>query len=149
MTSYRPVIADDIPAVARINVDVWRTTYRDIVPAEFLSGLDYRQAEERWERFLQRPASIAIAAELEGSVIGYLMAGRERSGNERYPGEIYALYLRDEHQRRGIGRGLIEATREAIGPASLLLTAAPDAVSFYEHIAMPRVTDAFRYAPRG
>ena len=66
----------------------------------------------------------------------------------------YCAYLADLAVDRrlhghGIGRGLIEATREAIGPASLLLTAAPDAVSFYEHIAMPRVTDAFRYAPRG
>jgi GNAT superfamily N-acetyltransferase len=66
----------------------------------------------------------------------------------------YCAYLADLAVDRGmhghgIGRGLIEETRTAIGPASLLLTAAPDAVSFYEHIAMPRVTDAFRYAPRG
>jgi len=46
----------------------------------------------------------------------------------------------------GIGQGLIAATRVAVGPqASLLLTAAPDAVGFYERIAMPRVPDAFRY----
>jgi hypothetical protein len=32
------------------------------------------------------------------------------------------------------------------GPeASLLLTAAPGAVTFYDHIGMPRVADAFRY----
>ncbi|MCJ2034137.1 GNAT family N-acetyltransferase [Methylobacterium sp. J-068] len=45
-----------------------------------------------------------------------------------------------------VGQGLIAATRAAVGPqASLLLTAAPDAVTFYDHIGMPRVPDAFRY----
>ena len=124
MIDIRPVASADISSVARINVDVWRTTYRGLVPDAFLAGLDYRQAEERWERFLQRPGAIALVAELEGSVVGYVMAGRERSGNEHYTGEIYAIYIRDEHQGHGIGRALLLATSTALrlaGMESLLV----------------------------
>nr|WP_246732835.1 GNAT family N-acetyltransferase [Methylobacterium sp. BTF04] len=63
----------------------------------------------------------------------------------------FCAYLSDlavcrSAQGLGIGQGLIEATRAAVGPqASVLLTAAPDAITFYDHIGMPRVPDAFRY----
>ncbi|KQT73821.1 GCN5 family acetyltransferase [Methylobacterium sp. Leaf465] len=64
---------------------------------------------------------------------------------------VFCAYLSDlavsrSAQGLGIGRGLLAATRAAVGPqASLLLTAAPGAVSFYDRIGMPRVADAFRY----
>lgn len=63
----------------------------------------------------------------------------------------FCAYLSDlavcrSAQGLGIGQGLIAKTRAAVGPeASLLLTAAPDAIGFYDHIGMPRVPDAFRY----
>lgn len=63
----------------------------------------------------------------------------------------FCAYLSDlavcrSAQGLGVGQGLIAKTRAAVGPeASLLLTAAPDAIGFYDHIGMPRVPDAFRY----
>lgn len=63
----------------------------------------------------------------------------------------YCAYVSDlavdqAMQGRGIGKGLLDAVREKVGPeCSVLLTAAPAAVAFYERIGMPRVADAFRY----
>lgn len=63
----------------------------------------------------------------------------------------YCCYLSDlavdkNYQGQGIGRQLIEATREAAGPESMcLLVSAPDAISFYETIGMPRTNNAFLY----
>ena len=47
-------------------------------------------------------------------------------------------------QGLGIGGGLLDAVRHAVGPGvTVLLASVPDAVGFYEHAGMDRVPDAF------
>lgn len=49
-------------------------------------------------------------------------------------------------QGRGVGRQLLRAVRDELGPkVTLVLAAVPDAVSFYEKAGMPRMPDAFFY----
>lgn len=63
----------------------------------------------------------------------------------------YACYLSDlavdaVFQGRGIGRRLIDLTREAAGAQSMcLLLSAPDATGFYERIDMPAAPRAFMF----
>ena len=124
MSIIRRVDAEDITAVARITVDVWRSTYRGIVPDRFLQELDYKEAETRWEKFLQRPQSVPLLAEVSGEAVGYAMAGKERSGSSEYNGEIYAIYVRDEHHGKGLGRSLLAVAASelsAMGIDSLLI----------------------------
>ena len=42
----RMALAVDAPAIARVHVDSWRATYRDIVPEEHLAKLSYEKREE-------------------------------------------------------------------------------------------------------
>ena len=42
----------DIPAIARVTVDTWRTTYRGILPDDLLANLSYPQREQVWTRAL-------------------------------------------------------------------------------------------------
>jgi GNAT superfamily N-acetyltransferase len=53
------------------------------------------------------------------------------------------LAVRESHQRRGIGRELIQRTKEAAPQASLILLAAPKAVDFYPHIGFTRHESAW------
>jgi GNAT superfamily N-acetyltransferase len=49
-------------------------------------------------------------------------------------------------QGLGIGKGLLQATREHCGPmVALVLSSVPDAVPFYERARMERIADAFWY----
>jgi GNAT superfamily N-acetyltransferase len=49
-------------------------------------------------------------------------------------------------QGLGIGRGLLDATRQHCGPmVALVLSSVPEAVPFYERAQMERITDAFWY----
>jgi ribosomal protein S18 acetylase RimI-like enzyme len=63
----------------------------------------------------------------------------------------YACYLSDlavdaAYQRRGIGKRMIELTRERAGPqCALILIANPDAVEFYRKLGMPDCDRAFVY----
>jgi predicted N-acetyltransferase YhbS len=63
----------------------------------------------------------------------------------------YCCYLSDlavdiAYQRQGIGKRLIAETRRAAGQETMcLLISAPDSVSFYETIQMPRQTRAFMF----
>ncbi len=51
----REATPDDIPGIARVHVDTWRTAYLGIVPAEHLAGLSYERSEARWrEHAVQR-----------------------------------------------------------------------------------------------
>ena len=38
----------DAPAIARVNLDTWRTAYRKIIPAYYLAQLSYEKGESRW-----------------------------------------------------------------------------------------------------
>jgi GNAT superfamily N-acetyltransferase len=108
----RRATADDAAAIGRVQYDTWRSSYRGLVPDALLDGLD----PLRWERLAARslvavdPARIAHVAELDGEIVGHVSAGRERSGTlPAYPGEIYAIYVRDAHQGQHIGRRLMRA----------------------------------------
>ncbi len=61
----------------------------------------------------------------------------------------YACYLSDlavkkEYQQEGIGRRLIELTRQEIGEqTALILLSAPDAMSYYPKVGFDRVENGF------
>jgi hypothetical protein len=94
----------DAGPISRVHVDSWRTTYEGIVPAEYLRGLSYRDRESRWNEILTTglPASRIFVAETEsGAVVGFAHGGPEREGNATYRGELYVIYLVQEHQNTG------------------------------------------------
>lgn len=61
----------------------------------------------------------------------------------------YACYLSDlavkeQYKHQGIGKKLVELTKEQAGPQSmLLLLAAPQAMEYYPKIGMPNINNAF------
>ena len=109
------------------------------------SGLGERRPVEDAARLDQMlsAADLIVTARLDARLVGVARSLTDWS---------FCLYLSDlavskDAQGRGIGRALIERTRAEVGPAvSMLLVAAPGAVTFYEGIGMPRLEAAFHYA---
>lgn len=61
-----------------------------------------------------------------------------------YVGYLADLAVRESHQRRGIGTGLIQKTRERMGPRSMLvLLAAPAATDYYPRLGFSRHDSAW------
>ena len=138
----------DAAPIARVHVDSWRTTYEGIVPAGYLASLSYRDRESMWRDALttdRLATSIFVAETGGGDVVGFASAGPEREGNPTYRAELYAIYLLQEHQNRGLGRRLISAVTHSLlehGYSSMLLWVLEDnrpACRFYESLGGERV----------
>jgi GNAT superfamily N-acetyltransferase len=102
---------EDAEAISRVHVDSWRSTYRGIVPDDFLAKLNYEQrAKVRREQLEKNdPAKCTFVAEDDGKIVGFAMGGPRRDGDPSYDGELYAIYLFQQHQGRGHGRALLKA----------------------------------------
>jgi ribosomal protein S18 acetylase RimI-like enzyme len=65
-----------------------------------------------WRKHLAGGEGVTLVAEDSGRVVGFCTAIKNRDASDRFPGEIGAIYLLEEAQRRGLGRELFaEATR--------------------------------------
>jgi ribosomal protein S18 acetylase RimI-like enzyme len=105
----RPAEIEDAAAIARVHVASWRTTYRGILPDDFLESLSEERYEERWRRSLLDEGTRVYVAEDGREVVGFASGGRERAGEHSFAGELYAIYVLEEAQGRGHGRGLVRA----------------------------------------
>ena len=122
--NFRLATIEDIPGIIKVNVDTWRTAYRSIFPPEFLKNLSYEDKELRWrERFenSERKIFIYIAEEVSKGIIGFCMGSLEQSdhtlkipGIGKYIGELIAIYILKEYQRKHIGITLVKMTVERL-----------------------------------
>ncbi len=101
---------DDLLHIGQINVAVWHTTYRGLIPDQLLDELSAEKQAERIETFINNKElhSFVLVAENDNDIIGYLIGGKQR-GEEDYNAEVYAIYVLQEHQNKGIGLKLIES----------------------------------------
>ncbi|TMD31320.1 MAG: GNAT family N-acetyltransferase [Chloroflexi bacterium] len=136
----RPAKLEDAPAIARVHVASWQSTYQGMLPEEFLESLSETGYADRWKRVIGEGSSRVYVAEHEGEVVGFASGGRERAGETGYTGELYAIYVIDAAQRRGFGRELVRSTvaglRE-LGLDDMIIWVLRDnqpARSFYERL---------------
>jgi GNAT superfamily N-acetyltransferase len=100
---------EDAAAVARVHVDSWRTTYRGIVPDDFLAQLSYERSATQWRQALagEGERALFVVQTAAGQIPGFASAGRERGELADFHGELWAIYLLAEVQGRGLGRRLL------------------------------------------
>lgn len=114
----------------------------DLSPQEFIDVLVRSTLAERRPvqdgdtiRAMLKNADLIITARVGGLLVGVARTITDFA---------FCTYLSDlavdeRHQRQGIGRELIRRTHEAAGlHTTLILLAAPKAVTYYPHIGMTR-----------
>lgn len=111
----------DAPAIAHVHVASWRTTYAGIIPDAVLAQMtDEARRLANWQRILSDPHSpecVFVAEDDNADIIGFASGGPTRSGPEdaaRFPGELYAIYLLQAAQGRGVGRVLARAVAQRL-----------------------------------
>ena len=110
MLRVRLPTRDDIPAIARIDVEAWRAAYPGILPDRVLLGLSAKRLSQQWEHQLRhRPGDVRVAEWTGAGVVGFGDCGGARDAMEGFAGEVYTLYVEPDFQGRGIGRALLLA----------------------------------------
>ena len=105
----RPFQKHDVPAISQIYVKTWQDTYLGLIPFGYLYDMSVSKLEREFVGEMSRNGVICCVAEVAGRVVGFVSGGQERQGNGIYNGEIYALYVSKNHQRKGIGTELVSA----------------------------------------
>ncbi|MCA1010564.1 GNAT family N-acetyltransferase [Halobacillus halophilus] len=140
----RRAAVKDAESVAIVQVDTWLSTYEHIVPDDYLSSMTYENRTQKWKRLIKEQA-VYVAEDNEGDIIGFSNGGQERSGNyPDYEGELYALYVVKEHQRKGLGKQLIkpiiqELNKMNIQSMLVLVLADNESRVFYEKLGAEKI----------
>ena len=137
MAVIREATPEDVPGIARVHVDSWRTTYKGIVPQRIIDSFTYEQREALWRRYIPGNASFVYVAEEDGQVVGFASGGPAREDAPNHAAELYAIYLLQEHQGKGIGRRLFDAVvrelvRRGLYSMAIWVIAENPACGFYE-----------------
>ena len=108
--TVRSAAWDDIEGMARVSVDTWRLTYKDILPKAYLERMRLIRSESQRSRMmLAQGVHHFVAIEPSaGEVVGFVSLGPTRNGGGA-SGEIYELYVQNGYQGRGLGRRLFRA----------------------------------------
>jgi GNAT superfamily N-acetyltransferase len=109
------------------------------------SGLGERRPVADEERFtaMVRNANLILTCRVDGELAGIARSVSDFS---------YATYLCDlavarAHQRLGIGKALIDATREEAPSAKIVLLSAPAATGYYPHVGFTQHGSAWVLNP--
>ncbi len=106
MVSIRAATEHDAVEISHVHVDSWRTTYAGIVPDEYLATLNEAERVPLWREWLTRDVQVYIA-DLDGEVVGFVSGGAIREPVQSYDAELFAIYLLQQAQGRGIGTALL------------------------------------------
>lgn len=133
-------MAWDIKRENGADVDV-----NEVVAVYRSSGLGERRPIADAERMaaMVRNANLILTCRVGGELVGIARSISDFS---------YVTYLSDiavsrAHQRSGVGRALIDATRKEAPQAKIVLLSAPAATDYYPHIGFTRHNSAWTLNP--
>ena len=105
----RAAALEDADAVARVHVQVWRETYRGLMPDALLAGLSVEQRAEMWKRIITdtcEAPTLWVSEDADGEIVGFGCIGKSRDERLDADGEVLAINLLERVKRRGCGRAL-------------------------------------------
>lgn len=105
----RRVKKDDLPSIVDISIRAWQSTYRGIIDQDFLDHMNLE--EQLQKRLADYKKEEFIVAEIEQEIVGFCRYCDHNGHSPQIPGvdcEIWALYVKPERKRQGIGKALVE-----------------------------------------
>jgi ribosomal protein S18 acetylase RimI-like enzyme len=106
----------DAEGIAVVHTRSWQTSYRGILPDAVLDAISVQDRLRRRQAILSRQTNMNWVAIAQGSqsIVGFCDAGRSRDNERPELGELYALYMLEEHKRFGVGRRLFDEARKTL-----------------------------------
>jgi ribosomal protein S18 acetylase RimI-like enzyme len=100
-----------VATIAALHLASWSAAYRGIVTDEFLRGVTLESRIFRWGQALDSavsPRTETIVAEEDDAILGVCSFGPRRRPASESVSEIYALHVRPDVTRRGVGKLLLD-----------------------------------------
>ena len=116
--SVRPARAEDVEAIARVQLVTWRTAYRSLLPPAVLDEWDEAAAVQAWRHAVLEPPTPGhrVLVALDGTVVAGFAAvtpGEPAAGEATPPdegtSELATLLVEPRWGRRGHGSRLLAA----------------------------------------
>lgn len=95
---------EDQEQMAHIKVDGWRNAYDNIIAANYLRKLNYKEQTERYIASFEDYKNLVYVAVKDDEVLGY--ACFNDIASEKYDSELVSLYIKNDHLNKGIGTNL-------------------------------------------
>jgi ribosomal protein S18 acetylase RimI-like enzyme len=126
----------DAAQMARVNVQCWQETYRELMPDAVLDDPGLVAARERFwtaaltdERYRENRVAVA---ERDGELVGIAMSGPPLDAAAAWGRQLYVLYVHAADHGTGVGPALLDAVVDP-GESAALWVADPNprAQAFY------------------
>jgi ribosomal protein S18 acetylase RimI-like enzyme len=146
--SIRHADLGDAGGIAAVQVASWRTTYPGIVAQGYIDQLSVEKRTTAWERAFRGEGGdvpdVVVAIGSDGAIVGFASGGRIREPQPGFDAELYAIYLLEDTQRRGVGKRILSewatlAIARGLTSAVVRVLAANPARRFYEHLGARRI----------
>lgn len=115
--NIREATINDVFCIAKVHVNSWNTTYKNIVPDEYLKSRTYKVQEECWlKRYFENAETkefLYVAVTMDNEVVGFA-CGSSQNEDSEFNGIISAIYILKNYQRQGIGRQLVKKMVERL-----------------------------------
>lgn len=143
----RSATAADLDPIAALHVESWRSTYRGILPDEYLDGLVEENRLSHWHKLMKGVDGerIILVAEANDGLVGFAATGP--CEEDDLDGYIEHIHVRPDLRGSGIGRRLLGEVAERLagrGNASAYLLVYSDnhqAIRFYERLGGVTIAD--------
>ena len=117
--SARLAWPDDAPAIVRIQLASWRSSYAHLIPADELAALDPDELAERWATTITTPqdARLRVLVALErADVRGFALVhpSFDPDSDRVSDGEVGEFVVDADHQRAGHGSRLLQAVMDTL-----------------------------------
>ncbi|UOQ43545.1 GNAT family N-acetyltransferase [Halobacillus salinarum] len=112
-----PAELEHAEGLAEVSVKVWWSTYKEIMPRTYLDKMTVEKRTKGWKEKIKANEMWIFVALEDEKVIGYISGGPNRNQPLEFDGELYAIYILREYQRKGVGilltRRLMECMEQA------------------------------------
>jgi len=108
----REMRSEDAEDIARVHSQVWRETYGDLAPEEFLAAMDSEASTDRWRAFLaQEPGGIRRLVGLSPGreIVAIATSGPSRDDDPPTGLELRAINVLAAHHGTGLADLLMDS----------------------------------------
>ncbi|MDQ0159975.1 ribosomal protein S18 acetylase RimI-like enzyme [Alkalibacillus salilacus] len=129
----------DAYAIGIVHVESWKTTYKNIIPDDFLDNMSYERRNDKWkDNIAQNDQYVFVAENDDREIVGFGSCGKRDKNTVENAGDLTTIYLLEEYQGRGIGKELfkqlfLQFNELRYNRVFVEVLEGNDACRFYEH----------------